>query len=462
MSAASGFEALGLPSPVVEALAAAGFDSPLPTQERSIPLQLAGEDVVLRARTGSGKTLAYLAPLLADLQTPPRHPGRSRALILAPTRELAHQIDLVARRLTRPLGIDTVLVHGGVRMGGQIARLRAGHELVIATPGRLRDLHHRGHGDLAGVEVVVLDEADRLLERGFAADVDALLSELPDSRRTVLCSATLDRAVAGFVRHRLRHATRIEVHDDGALPEGLVHRWIEVRQPLKRLLLAHLLSGDTAGPSLVFTATRFRAAALATDLASRGVAAEALHADLSQSERGDVLGRFKEGEFPVLVATDLAERGLDVPTLARVIHFDPPNTEEIYLHRVGRTARLDRDGVALSLVARSERDKVERMAQALGFELEQADDGGFDHKQRPTGKDPLIDPELAKRRARRRGDDDSRRSKGPPDEKSFWAHQRSKRERRRPKGAVPEYKPRRRKRKPDQGGGRGGRRGKRR
>lgn len=448
------FAELGLPDAVVRALGAAGFEAPLESQRLAIPPQLAGEDVVLSARTGSGKTLAYLAPLLAQLVASASRGRGTRAVVLAPTRELAHQIDAVARPLAHALSLDTALVHGGVRMGGQIARLRAGLDLIVATPGRLRDLLHRGHGDLSSVEVVVMDESDRLLERGFAADVEALLAELPSDRRTVLCSATMDRAVAGFVRHRLRHAKRIEVHAAHALPSGLVHEWIEVRQPLKRLLLVHLLEQPGQGPTLVFTSRRHRAGALAQELVKAGIPAESLHADLSQSDRGDVLRRFRDGEFPVLVATDLAERGLDVPRLSRVIHFDPPNTEDIYLHRVGRTARLDRDGVALSLVARSERDKVLRMAKELGFELGAGQDHGFDHKQRPSGPDPLVDPTVRRRKADKAAKALTQRPKGPLDEKSFWAHQKAKRAKRKPKGAVPEYRPKK-KRKP--GGGNSGR-----
>ena len=440
MSGPETFAALGLGDALADALAASGFERPLPIQTLAVPALLAGGDVVATAETGSGKTLAYVAPLIerATGETP------RRSLVLAPTRELASQIAAVASAVGAPLGIETALIHGGVAFGPQ-KRALAAAALIVATPGRLKDHVERGTADLAAVSAVVLDEADRMLEMGFVEDVRFLLGQTAAERQTALFSATLDGRVRKFVTRSMEEPTELKVgEDDGhALPAGIRHELAEVRVPLKRLLLLHLLEDPALKAVLVFVKSRFRCHALATVLTEAGADAAPLHANLSQTQRGETLEAFREGRLRVLVATDLAERGLDVPHITHVINFDPPNTPEIYVHRVGRTARLFGEGTALNLVASAERKEVEDAAAKLGIELHERREDGFDYDQRPKGLDPLVDRRPPRRRPRSdapRGPagaaDRPRRKSGwkgdqPREKAEFWERVREKRKRRR-------------------------------
>jgi ATP-dependent RNA helicase RhlE len=446
------FEELGLPRRVCEALAEAGFSGALPVQAAAIPPALEGRDVVATAETGSGKTLAYLAPVLSAICADPGRAG-PRALVLAPTRELAQQIASVAADIGAPLGVPVALIHGGVGFGRQAAQLGAGVPLVVATPGRLRDQVGRGNARLGTIDQVVLDEADRMLEMGFVEDVRFLLGELSSERRTLLFSATLDGAVESFVAATLRDPIRIAVGDDegAALPAGLRHQLTEVRMPLKRLLLRHALADPAFEAVLVFVGTRFRCHALADALLEEGIGAAALHANLSQTQRNETLDAFRAGELRVLIATDLAERGLDVPRVTHVINFDPPKKGATYQHRVGRTARLFGEGVALTLVARSERPAFEKQTAQLGVALVERPFADFDHAQRPQGLDPMVDRRPKPTRTSRRrepapdGGDGPPRTRGwkgdqPAGKAAFWERARARRKPKQPKNPKPKRK----------------------
>jgi ATP-dependent RNA helicase RhlE len=418
---------LGLDARVVGALARAGFDSALPVQAAAIPAVLAGRDAVVSAETGSGKTIAYLAPLTSLLLTGPRRRG-VRVLVLVPTRELALQVAEVAQTLGRSTHLPCAAVYGGVGMGDQAKALRDGVPIVVATPGRLLDHMKRGICKLHHVEAVVLDEADRMLEMGFVEDVRRIVAEMPESRRTLLFSATIDARVESLSRRLARDPVRIEVGAPAAgraMPSGLRHLATVVRAPLKLPLLVHLLHDPTWESVLVFARTRHRCGALADALVQAGVSAAALHAERSQTEREAALARFRRGELQALVATDVAERGLDIERVTHVVNFDLPNKPETYLHRVGRTARVGGEGVAMTLAAPAEEARLVADAAALGLSLDVTTVAGFDYEMRPPGRDALAEPR--ERGPRRRRDE----ADGPPppnDPKgAFWARVRARR-----------------------------------
>lgn len=427
MSEAPRLRDLGLDARVVGALARAGFDSALPVQAAAIPAVLAGRDAVVSAETGSGKTIAYLAPLTSLLLTGPRRRG-VRVLVLVPTRELALQVAEVAQMLGRSSHLPCAAVYGGVGMGDQAKALRDGVPIVVATPGRLLDHMKRGNCKLHHVEAVVLDEADRMLEMGFVEDVRRIVGETPESRRTLLFSATIDARVESLSRRLARDPVRIEVGAPAAgraMPSGLRHLATIVRAPLKLPLLVHLLHDPTWESVLVFARTRHRCGALADALVQAGVSAAALHAERSQTEREAALARFRRGELQALVATDVAERGLDIERVTHVVNFDLPNKPETYLHRVGRTARVGGEGVAMTLAAPAEEARLVADAAALGLSLDVTTVAGFDYEMRPPGRDELAEP---RERGPRRRRDEADAPAAPNDPKgAFWARVRARR-----------------------------------
>jgi ATP-dependent RNA helicase RhlE len=435
------FRVLGLHDRVVAALAAMRFDKPLPVQAAAIPAALAGRDVVVSAETGSGKTLAYLAPIASLLLTSPHRRG-VRVVVLVPTRELAVQVADVAGKLAGFTRQRCAAVYGGVGYGEQTQALRSGVPIVVATPGRLLDHMKRGNAQLHHVGALVLDEADRMLDMGFVDDVRRIVAETPAERRTMLFSATIDDRIAALARDLLRDPVRVKVGEEAhraAIPAGLRHEAAVVRAPLKLSLLVHLLHDPTWESVLVFAKTRQRCGALAEALVAAGVSAAALHSDRSQTEREDALARFRVGELQALVATDVAERGLDIPRVTHVVNFDLPGNADTYLHRVGRTARVGGEGVALSLVAPSEERHLRKIVDTLGVGLEPASIPTFDFEQPPPSHDPLVHREdrpvgRTERKAARLRTDSSgqggppRRPGEPRDPKTrFWARARARR-----------------------------------
>jgi superfamily II DNA/RNA helicase len=350
------FRALGLCDALVRATGAQGYQEPTPVQVATIPAVLRGEDVWASAKTGSGKTAAFVLPLLQTLGTrdrPSRHPLPVRDLLLVPTRELALQIaeaiSVLGAYLSSPP--KTVVAVGGVSINPQMLALRGGADIVVATPGRLLDLVDHNALSLAGVQVLVLDEAERLLSLGFAAELARVMTLLPTRCQKLLFSATFPPAVRALAETLLHEPTQINI-DAGATPDtsAIVQRVIEVDAGRRTMLLRHLLQEHGWSRILVFVATKHAAHHVAVKLQRAGLSAAALHGDLSQGARTQVLADFKNQQLQILVATDLAARGIDITDLAAVVNYDLPRSPTEYLHRVGRTGRAGRSGVALSFI----------------------------------------------------------------------------------------------------------------
>ena len=349
------FAELGLSPRLLSALDKAGFEAPTPIQAQAIAPALAGRDVVGLAATGTGKTAAFLLPVLEHIGRKPHHHQRkTRALVLAPTRELALQIHEQARRFGTDQ-IRSAVVIGGVGMGPQVEAFRRGAEIVIATPGRLNDHLDRGTARFDAIDHLVLDEADRMLDMGFKPQLDRILAQVPRERQTLLFSATMGAEVAQFAQKHLRNPVRVEVARSGAVAERASQQVFLVGQEEKIALLLALLEQDALS-TLVFTRTKRRADRLAKALSRAGHAVAVIHADRSQGQRKRAMDDFRSGEARVLVATDIAARGIDVAEIGHVVNFDLPSVPEDYVHRIGRTARAAASGRATSFASPEEHD----------------------------------------------------------------------------------------------------------
>jgi ATP-dependent RNA helicase RhlE len=347
----TGFTGLGLIAPLLEALTAEGFSTPTPIQTAAIPVLLAGRDVLGLAQTGTGKTAAFALPIIQRLLNEPRRTAArtARVLVLAPTRELVQQIAGTFRDLSQGLPLRHAVLHGGVGQGPQVASLARGADVLVATPGRLLDLVDQNFARLNAVEVVVLDEADRMLDMGFAPDIDRIVGLLPTRRQTVLFSATMPPLVARLA-HRLLGAghARIAVAAPSTTVDEVQQRVAFVERADKHRLLLELLRRPEATRVLVFAATRHGADRIAEHLQAAGIAAQALHREKTQAVRQAALGDFRSGQLAALVATDIAARGLDVDGVTHVVNFDMPSEPDAYVHRIGRTARAGQGGIALA------------------------------------------------------------------------------------------------------------------
>jgi ATP-dependent RNA helicase RhlE len=344
--------------------------------------------VVGCAQTGTGKTAAFLLPILQRLQRG-RH-GVLRALVLVPTRELAEQVLDRARAYGRHAGVSAVAVYGGVGLEPQTRALRRGVDIVIATPGRLLDHLGRGHVDFAHLEVLVLDEADRMLDMGFAPDVHRILGALPERRQTLFFSATISGDVDRLAGRALNDHAAVDIGRRAEAAEGVEHVLVAVDLTAKRSLLATLLKELPDGRTLVFTRTKFGAEKLARHLRLEGHAVEALHGDKPQSYRNQALDRFREGRARVLVATDVASRGIDVDDIAMVVNYDVPNDPEVYIHRVGRTARAGAAGVALTLMSPHEWLLMRDVERLMGRTLPREIMPGFEPTVTPVQPDERV------------------------------------------------------------------------
>ena len=361
------FAELGVSDAVCEVLDGKGFIAPFPVQESVIPEALEGRDLTVRAPTGSGKTLAFALPTVEFLHEPHGYPG---ALVLAPTRELAVQITEEVTPLAAALGLKTAVAYGGVPLDRQ-AKKAAGADFVVATPGRLLDLMRQKLVDMSKIEVLILDEADRMLDMGFIPQVEAILKFLPAERQTMLFSATLDGEIARLANKMTRSPGLIETEDDPgtdvALSERLEQSFVPVEPSSRTETLIDLVK-DEDDLVLIFCRTKRGAARLTERINKLGLPAKELHGDLSQAVREKTLKSFADGKTRVLIATDVASRGIDLDDIGLVVNFDPPDDQDTYTHRVGRTARAGRTGRAITMVLPDQLDEVGRMAKRLGQE----------------------------------------------------------------------------------------------
>ena len=360
------FADLGLPQALVTTLADQGIDTPFPIQAATLPDSLAGRDVLGRGRTGSGKTYAFLLPMVARLTSSQtrRAPGRPRALILAPTRELVAQIDAALAPLAAAMNLRSVTVFGGVGPNPQIERLRAGVDIVIACPGRLEDHVGSGHADLSAVEITVLDEADHMADLGFLPGVKRLLDRTPRRSQRLLFSATLDAGVDVLVKRYLHEPVVHSVDSAQSPVSAMVHHVLHVDSAARISVVADLAAAP--GRKIVFARTKHGAKNLARQLNSRGVAAVELHGNLSQNARTRNLAEFSDGSATVLVATDIAARGIHVDEVSLVVHADPPVEHKAYLHRSGRTARAGADGTVVTLMHDAQVSDVRQLTRKAG------------------------------------------------------------------------------------------------
>ncbi|MET0290532.1 MAG: DEAD/DEAH box helicase [Pseudoxanthomonas sp.] len=378
------FESLGLSAPILRALSEQGYDTPTAIQQQAIPLVLEGHDLLAGAQTGTGKTAAFGLPLIQHLATSPQEvtrggPRRPRALVLTPTRELATQVHDSLRSYGKYLRIPSTTIYGGVGMGPQIDSLRRGVDLVIACPGRLIDHLERRSVDLSGIEVLILDEADRMLDMGFLPSIKRILAKLPkQNRQTLLFSATFEESIKQLAREFMNNPQEVQVTPKNTVAETITHRVHPVDAARKRELLLHLLAEDSRVQTLVFSKTKHGSDKLATFLEKSGIQAAAIHGNKSQAQRLRALRDFKAGKVTVLVATDIAARGIDINELPKVINFDLPMVAEDYVHRIGRTGRNGSTGEAVSLVAQEDAKWLRQIVRLLNRDLDIKDVPGFE------------------------------------------------------------------------------------
>ena len=398
------FTSFDLHPNLLRAVDALGYAVATPIQKDAIPPAIAGRDVLACAMTGSGKTAAFMLPILQRLLSrPARHAG-ARALVLAPTRELAAQIDEQRVALARFTRLSGAPIFGGVSMGPQETALRRGVDVLVATPGRLLDHLERGTARLGSIETLVLDEADRMLDMGFLPDIRRILKYVPVARQTLLFSATMPQEIVALARELLCQPVTLDVERPSAPAAGVSHAAYPVASELKLSLLVQLLSQPGVRNALVFTRTKHRANRVADGLGRRGVSADRIHGNRSQAQRTQALAAFKAGRCRVLVATDIAARGIDVTGLSHVVNFDVPPAAEDYIHRVGRTARAEAVGDAVTLVSPAEEADLRSIERAVGTRIPRVTLPGFDYTSRPAERLEIpLAQRLAAHRAQRRG-----------------------------------------------------------
>jgi ATP-dependent RNA helicase RhlE len=412
------FASLGLRDDVLAGVRRLGFAHPTPVQQQTIPPALAGKDVLACAMTGSGKTAAFLLPILQRLAHERRR--GPRALVLTPTRELAAQVGEHLRALSLDTRLTSASVFGGVGMGPQERAFRDGVDVVVATPGRLLDHLRSSRARLDGVEILVLDEADRMLDMGFLPDVRRILRHVPARRQTLFFSATMPPPITALAREMLREPVTIALEPQARPADGITHAAYPVAAERKSALLAALVKTGTMRSVIAFTRTKHRANRLADYLTRSGVAAGRIHGNRSQAQRKQALDGFKAGRFPVLVATDIAARGIDVDALSHVVNFDVPSSSEDFVHRVGRTARASAKGDAFVLVSPAEEADLRSIERAIGQRLPRVTLAGFDYSRPPAEKpETPVEERFARARA---GSAQARRRK--PRSSASWSDRR--------------------------------------
>jgi ATP-dependent RNA helicase RhlE len=366
------FVSLGVAEPILRALTAENYTHPTPIQAKAIPALLEGRDLLGIAQTGTGKTAAFGLPLLQKLSTGhvPPGPKQARALILAPTRELAVQIEQSLRTYGRFLNLKLAVILGGVSQNNQVRAMARGVDILVATPGRLLDLVQQKHVRLDAVESFIVDEADRMLDMGFIRDVRKLVALLPKKRQSMLFSATMPDDIAKLAHEMLNQPQRIEIAPQGRTADRVTQKLYFVPMPQKRQLLSELLKDVSLNRVIVFTRTKHGANRVAEHLSRTGVVAEAIHGNKSQNARQRALEMFRDGRARVLVATDIAARGIDIDNISHVVNFELPNEPESYVHRIGRTARAGTDGIAISFCDASERGFLRDIERLIRMKIE--------------------------------------------------------------------------------------------
>ena len=387
------FESLGLSDPLLKAIAKKGYTTPSPIQEKCIPVVLQGKDVLASAQTGTGKTAGFTLPLLQILsgaQTPQKRP--IRALVLTPTRELAAQILENVREYSTFLKIKSTVVFGGVKQGPQVNTLRNGVDVLVATPGRLLDLIDQGYISLKDIEILVLDEADRMLDMGFLRDIKKVLAIVPEKRQTLLFSATFSKDIKKLANGFLTNPILVEATPENTTAEKVNQKIYHVDKVKKAHIIIKMISDGDWQQTLVFTRTKHGANKLCEKMQKAGITAAAIHGNKTQGARTKALAGFKAGEIRVLVATDIAARGIDIPLLPHVVNFELPNVPEDYVHRIGRTGRAGANGIAISLVSHDEavylRDIEKLLKQKIPTGVIEGFEQGAAPKEDPKEKRP--------------------------------------------------------------------------
>jgi ATP-dependent RNA helicase RhlE len=397
------FSSFGLHADLLRGVKELGFKRPTPIQTDAMPPAIAGKDVLACAMTGSGKSAAFLLPILNRLIGKKR--GTTRALILTPTRELAAQIDEHLRELAVHTPLSGAAVYGGVGMGPQEHAFRSGVDVIVATPGRLLDHFQYGYAKLEGLEILVLDEADRMLDMGFLPDIRRVLRHLPPKLQTLFFSATLPQPIVELSREMLKNPATISIERKSAPATGITQSVFPVSQDLKLPLLETLLKRREIQNAIVFTRTKHRANRVFEQLERHKVRVARIHGNRSQAQRTDALAGFKNGRYQILVATDIAARGIDVEALSHVVNFDVPGMPEDYIHRVGRTARAELTGDAITFVAPDEENDLRAIERAIGKRLPRVTVPDFDYAQKPAEKLEIpIQERIAAIRARKAED----------------------------------------------------------
>ncbi len=373
------FTSLGLSKALVKAVTEKGYETPSPIQEKAIPVILEGKDVLASAQTGTGKTAGFTLPILQNISEKKNPKYRPiKALVLTPTRELAAQVYDNVREYSTHLNIKSTAIFGGVKPSSQIATLKNGIDVLVATPGRLIDLHEQNQLSLKRVDVLVLDEADRMLDMGFLRDIKKIISFLPQKRQNLLFSATFSKEIKKLAQGILHNPVMVEAAPENTTAEKVNQKLYKVPKSKKTELVGQLISKGNWSQVLIFTRTKHGANRLTEKLVKRGISAAAIHGNKSQGARTKALKGFKDNSIRVLVATDIAARGLDIPLLPHVINFELPNVPEDYVHRIGRTGRAGASGEAISLVSQEEEAYLKSIEKLLGQKIIVSQLEGFD------------------------------------------------------------------------------------
>ncbi len=391
------FEELGLPENILKTLEKIGFKTPTPIQEAAVPVAISGKDVIGAAQTGTGKTAAYALPILARLGVPEKFP---RCLVLVPTRELAIQVEEAFSRFAENSRERFALLYGGVKYEAQLKALREGAEIVVATPGRLIDLWEQRHVDLSKIEILVLDEVDRMLDMGFIEDVSRIIKMCPRERQTLLFSATVNKTIRDIADWALREPVEIDVRTGTLTAETISHAIYPVAGFQKYDLLLALLERTNYKSVIVFTRTKRDADRITEWLQANKIAIATMHSDRTQRERINALQGFREGKFSVLVATDIASRGLDISGVSHVLNYNVPEHPEDYVHRIGRTGRAGGEGQAFTLFSPDELSQLQAIERLLQKPIERKKLDGFNYRTEPLMSLPSALQTKKKRRNR--------------------------------------------------------------